>query len=84
MSSIINDTIKNNGLVGGMPMKDIAGKDIPSSVVVDNYTWAYFDEDSKRVRILKENAITGEETEINLSPESFSTLQNCSILEIPS
>ena len=64
-----------------MPMKNIHGEDIEHSVVIDSHSWAYFDEDSKRVRLLRENVITGAEIDESFSAEAFAALQNCDILK---
>lgn len=81
MDNVIAKIIKDNELVGGMPMKNIHGEDIDNSVVIDSNSWAYFDDDSKRVRLLREHAISGERIDESFSPEAFATLQNCNILE---
>jgi len=81
MASLIRKIIKENGLVGGMPMKNIHGEDIERSVVIDSSSWAFYDVDNKCVRLLREHRITGKEIDENFTPEAFAALQNCNILE---
>tara|TARA_Y100001968_G_scaffold323375_1_gene360952 strand:- start:559 stop:921 length:363 start_codon:yes stop_codon:yes gene_type:complete len=81
MASLIRKIVKEHGLVGGMPMKNIHGEDIDNSVVIDSHSWAFYDPDNKCVRLLREHAISGTEIDENFSAEAFAALQNSNILE---
>lgn len=81
MASEIANIIKSHQLVGGMPMKDIFGDDIEASCVIDSHSFVHLDDDGKRVRLLRENSITGTQIDESFTAEAFAALQNCDILK---
>ena len=84
MASEIANIIKSHQLVGGMPMKNLFGEDIKASCVIDSHSFVCLDDDGKRVRLLRENAITGVQIDESFTSEAFAALQNCGILMEPS
>jgi len=84
MASEIANIIKSHQLAGGMPMKNIFGEDIESSCVIDSQSFVHLDDGGKRVRLLRENAITGAQIDESFTTEAFAALQGCDILSASS
>lgn len=74
MQSQINSIVRKNSLRRGMPMRNVSGDVIRNSKVLDEYSFVFQDVHGV-VHLLMESPISGEQTEVFFSQETFQALQ---------
>lgn len=74
--NVISDTIKKFDLKPGEPMKNIYGDVIEDSVVISTHAFAHTDDERKMIRIVGNNAITGDEETTTFTMEAARHFSN--------